>query len=244
MARTDVSIVVPAFNEEQIIVSSLQSIRDAMTAFEAVGWTCELIVCDNNSTDRTAELARSAGAAVVFEPVNQISRARNTGAAAANGAWLLFVDADSHPSRELFEDMTDVVRAGRCVAGGSTVHVEHPGRIVALVAAFWNRISRLTRWAAGSFVFCEAAAFRQVGGFSLELFAAEEIDLFRKLKRLARRSGRSIQILHRHPLRTSGRKAQLYSPWEAARFALRTLVRRGRTLRSPEECFQWYDGRR
>jgi hypothetical protein len=42
--------------------------------------------------------------------------------------------------------------------------------------AIWNAISRAMRWAAGSFVFCEAGAFRALGGFSTELFAAEEID--------------------------------------------------------------------
>ncbi|HEX6156752.1 MAG TPA: glycosyltransferase, partial [Burkholderiales bacterium] len=69
-----VSIVVPAFNEERLLAGSLAAIRQAMGAFD----DAELIVCDNNSTDRTAEIARAAGARVVFEPLNQIGRARNT----------------------------------------------------------------------------------------------------------------------------------------------------------------------
>jgi glycosyltransferase involved in cell wall biosynthesis len=239
-----VSVVVPAFNEERGLAESLRSIRHAMAAFDAVGWASELIVCDNNSIDRTAEIAREAGAVVVFEPVNQISRARNAGAAVARGAWLVFVDADSHPTRELCADVVDVIGRGRCLAGGSTVCFDRPDRIVAFAGGCWNSLSRLMRWAAGSFIFCDASAFREVGGFSLELYAAEEIDLFRRLKRLARRNGRTIDILHRHPLLTSGRKARLYSPREAMSFALRTVMQRGRTLRSAEECFQWYDGRR
>ncbi|HEY8251721.1 MAG TPA: glycosyltransferase, partial [Burkholderiales bacterium] len=97
-----VSVVVPAFNEERLLAGSLTAIRAAARAFDDAGWACELIVCDNNSTDRTAEIAREAGARVVFEPVNQIARARNAGAARASGEWLVFVDADSYPSRELF----------------------------------------------------------------------------------------------------------------------------------------------
>src|SRR5215472_7376876 len=93
-----VSIVIPAFNEERLLGDSLGKIKLAAKAFENCGWETELIVCDNNSTDRTAEIARAAGATVVFEPVNQIARARNCGAAAAIGDWLVFVDADSHPS--------------------------------------------------------------------------------------------------------------------------------------------------
>jgi glycosyltransferase involved in cell wall biosynthesis len=239
-----VSVVVPAFNEAQGLGSSLRSIRHAMTAFDAVEWDSELIVCDNNSTDRTAEIAREADAIVVFEPINQISRARNAGAATARGDWIVFVDADSHPTRDLFADVIESIQQGRCLAGGSTVCFETPDRAVAFVGGCWNRISRITRWAAGSFIFCEASAFREAGGFSLELYAGEEIDLFRRLKRFARRTGRTIEILHRHPLLTSARKARLYSAREGITFAIRTVMQRGRTLKSAKECFQWYDGRR
>src|SRR5215471_8792243 len=102
-----VSIIVPAFNEERLIGGSLARIKEAMPAFLAKQWETELIVCDNNSTDSTAELARAAGAKVVFEAINQIARARNAGAAAASGDWLIFIDADSYPSRELFAEAAE-----------------------------------------------------------------------------------------------------------------------------------------
>ena len=213
-------------------------------AFAAYGWSSELIVCDNNSTDRTATIARQEGAAVVFEPINQISRARNAGAARATGDWLVFVDADSHPSHELFGDMAHAIADGTCLAGGSTVRLDISQPAATLVVRLWNAISRMMRWAAGSFLFCETAAFRELGGFSLEWYAAEEIDLSRRLKRLARRTGRSVVILRRHPILTSGRKARLYTPREGLTFMLKTIVQRGRTLRSADECYQWYDGRR
>jgi glycosyltransferase involved in cell wall biosynthesis len=239
-----ISIVVPAFNEEQELPATLRSIRQAAVVFDRRGWTSELIVCDNNSTDRTAAIAREEGAGVVFERVNQISRARNTGAASASGDWLVFVDADSQPSPELFEDLAQAIEKGRCLAGGSTVCFDRPDAGVAFFGGVWNAISRVTRWAAGSFIFCETAVFREAGGFSLELYAAEEIDLFRRLKRIARRRARTIVILTRHPLRTSARKARLYTVRETLGFVVRTVVRRGRTLRSADECFSWYDGRR
>jgi glycosyltransferase involved in cell wall biosynthesis len=239
-----ISVVVPAFNEERLMPGSLRSVRAAMEAFDRHGWTSELIVCDNNSTDRTAEIARAAEARVVFEPVNQIGRARNTGAASAGGDWIFFVDADSNPTAELFSEAADAIRAGRCLAGGSTVTYKDPPPGVALVAGIWNAVSRITRWAAGSFIFCEAAAFRETGGFSEELFAGEEIDLFRRLKRRARRDRRTIVILHRHPLLTSDRKLRLYGWREMFRFMWKTVVSRGRTLRSRQDCFAWYDGER
>src|SRR5688572_7050415 len=148
------SVVVPAFNEEQLLAASLKSIQDASTAFTDAGWATELIVCDNNSTDRTAEIAAAAGAQVVFEPVNQISRARNAGAAQATGHWLLFVDADSFPTRELFADVLAAIQTGTCMAGGSTVRIDLKGPFYDAAIGWWNLMSRTLRWAAGSFIFC------------------------------------------------------------------------------------------
>lgn len=238
------SVIVPAFNEERELGGSLRSIRAAMAAWERRGWPAELIVCDNNSTDRTAEVARAAGARVVFEPVNQIARARNTGAAQATGDWLVFVDADSHPSAELFEDVAAAIESGRCLAGGSTVAFDDAPLSMRVAGSAWNAVSRVGGWLAGSFVFCEAAAFHEVGGFSLELYAGEEIALSSRLKRLARARGLRLVILHAHPLVTSARKVNLYRPGEMFGFMARTVLTGGRSLRSPEACFTWYDGRR
>ncbi len=235
-------MVVPAFNEERLLAGSLAAIREAMRAFDAAGWASELIVCDNNSTDRTAEIARAAGATVVFEPVNQIARARNAGAAPASGDWLVFVDADSYPTKALFGEMLDVT-AG-CIGGGATVAFETQDRAVRLALATWNALSRAAKWAAGSFIFCEAAAFREIGGFSPALYAGEEIDFSRRLKRLGRRRRLGFVILHRHPLRTSDRKARLYTKREHFAFMLKTLLLAGRTLRDRDACHVWYDGRR
>jgi glycosyltransferase involved in cell wall biosynthesis len=239
-----ISIIVPAYNEEKLLPATLQSIGKATHGFTSGGWETELIVCDNNSTDRTAELARAAGASVVFEPINQIGRARNAGAAHASGNWLLFVDADSHPSEALFADVAQAIQSGRCLAGGSTVKLEGRYPVASLITKGWNYLSRLKKWAAGSFIFCDAAAFREVGGFSHELYASEEVELFQRLKKLARQRGRRIVILHRHPLVTSARKMHLYTPGEHLRFLAKTVLQAGKPLKSREECLTWYDGRR
>ncbi len=239
-----IAIIVPAYNEERLLPATLECLRAARTVFAGRGWDSELIVCDNNSSDRTAEVAAAGGARVVFEPVNQISRARNAGAAAASGEWLIFVDADSQPHAALFEDVAKSIEGGRCVAGGSTVRFAGEDGVAVLAVALWNGISRMLRWAAGSFIFCRADAFREVGMFSVALYAAEEIDLFRRLKRLARMRRLRIEILHRHPLLTSGRKLHLYSLREQLVFMLRTVFGWGRTLKSARDCHIWYDGRR
>jgi glycosyltransferase involved in cell wall biosynthesis len=69
-AAPDYSIVLPAYNEAALLPATLVQLREAMAEAPLAG---EVVVCDNNSTDATAELARAAGARVAFEPVNQIS---------------------------------------------------------------------------------------------------------------------------------------------------------------------------
>ena len=239
-----ISIVIPAFNEERLIANTLESARAGMEELSRRGVESELIVCDNNSTDRTAEIARSAGATVVFEPINQIARARNRGAAAATGDWLIFVDADSRPSRELFGDVADQIAAGNCIAGGATVKLDGEKSVAGCGILIWNSISRMCHWFAGSFIFCNTEAFHALGGFSSELFVAEEIDLSKRFKRLAHATGKKVAILHRHPMLTSARKMELYSAREHLRFLTRAILKGGRISRNREDCGIWYDGRR
>ena len=86
------SVIVPAYNEERWLPETLTVLKRAMAAVDR---PAEIVVVDNNSTDETARVAMAHGARVVFEAHNQISRARNTGARAATGAYLIFLDADT-----------------------------------------------------------------------------------------------------------------------------------------------------
>ena len=239
-----ISIIIPAFNEEKLIGLSLEAMAEASTAFGRLGWEAETIVCDNNSTDRTAEIARDSGAIVVFEPVNQIGRARNRGAAAATGEWLLFVDADSCPTAELFADLARVIASGRCAGGGSTLTYGQPAMRGSRLVGVWNTLSRMIRWAPGSFLFCLARAFRELRGFDEELFIAEEIDFSRRLKRWARAHAKSVEILSAHPLATSPRKLHLYTGREYLGFLGTCLLHPSGVKRNRDACPIWYDGRR
>lgn len=239
-----VSIVIPAYNEERLLPATLRAVEQARTALSERGWTSEVIVCNNNSTDQTGAVAAAAGARVVLEPINQISRARNAGAAVATGDWMVFVDADSEPSAGLFADMADAIASGRVLAGGSTLRTEPLSVWYTFLAQLWCTWSRIARHMAGSFIFVEAEAFRSIGGFSTTLFAAEELELSGKLKALARTRGKKVVILHRHPLLTSARKAHLYTFRETVSFLVKTLLRPKRMLTDRDACAIWYDGRR
>src|SRR5512134_3236417 len=144
------SIVIPAFNEESLIESCLQSISTSLAANYKPGFTSEIIVVDNNSTDNTANLARQAGVQVVFEPINQIGRARNTGAAEATGDWLLFVDADSILNSELLADILRLIEEGKSVGCGSTLHMQALPWWGNWMFQLWKGTSILFRWAPGA----------------------------------------------------------------------------------------------
>jgi hypothetical protein len=176
--------------------------------------------------------------------VNQIARARNAGAAAATGDWLIFVDADSHPNAALFAEVSEQICSGKCCAGGVTVRLDEYHFVAALFLSFWNFASRWRKLLAGSFIFVEATTFRKVGGFSRELFVAEELDLTKRLRTFAHEDGRKIVILHRHPLVTSARKMRLYTLREHMFFLAKIIFNQRRALTSPEEAHLWYDGRR
>jgi glycosyltransferase involved in cell wall biosynthesis len=240
-----ISVIVPAFNEEKLLGASLAEMKSAAAAFTRRGWEFELIVCNNNSTDRTGEIARAGGATVVFEPFNQIGRARNTGATAATGDWLIFVDADSHPSEGLFADVADAIVSGKYLAGGSTMCMDEKIIQAVMITRLWNRVSRIKNMLSGAFIFVEGTTFRQMGGFSGKFFAAEELEFSQRLKKLARAAGKKIVILHRHPLKTSARKIKLYSGRELFVFLFRTIFQPRRTLATTREAaYIWYDGRR
>ncbi len=238
------SIVIPAFNEEQLILDCLQSIQQSVGANQRPGFTHEVIVVDNNSTDKTAELAKQAGAQVVFEPVNQIGRARNTGAAVATGDWLLFVDADSLLNPGMVADILKLIDSGRYVGCGSVLHMPGLPWWGNAAMRLWTALSVTFHWAAGALVVCRTDAFRDVGGFNQELFAADEIDLSELLKKWGRQRGLKFTILSHHPLETSSRKIQLYTGREIAGQLLRVIFSPRKTLLDKKKLPIWYDGRR
>ncbi|MBX3331242.1 MAG: glycosyltransferase [Nitrospira sp.] len=238
------SIVIPAFNEARLIERSLQSVAVSIGANQKSGFTSEIIVVDNNSTDNTPDLAKQAGARVVFEPINQIGRARNAGAAHATGDWLLFLDADSLLSPELLADIVRVIESGKYVGCGSTLQMDGLPWWASMTLRFWTAVSILCCWAAGALIVCRRDAFQAVGGFDQDLYALDEIRLSKQLKRWGRQRSLQFTILTRHPLETSSRKVSLYSGREIAAQIFRIFLLPKKTLQDKKHLSVWYDGRR
>jgi glycosyltransferase involved in cell wall biosynthesis len=105
-----VSVVIPCLNEAPSIE---RCVRGALEAFDGRGWLGEVVVADNGSEDGSAELARAAGALVVFEPRRGYGSAYLAGFAAATGEYIVMADAD------LTYDFSDIPRFVEELDGGA-----------------------------------------------------------------------------------------------------------------------------
>lgn len=85
-----ISIVIPAYNEEENILRTLLALCNNKTK-----WSFEIIVVNNNSSDHTENLVNSTGIKCILETRQGITIARNTGLANAKGTYILNADADT-----------------------------------------------------------------------------------------------------------------------------------------------------
>ena len=233
----DYSIIIPAYNEEDYLAATLTALKQATSETTLNG---EIIVVDNNSSDNTAEIAKEHGTKVIFETINQISRARNTGAKEAQGRYIIFVDADTIIPTTLLQQALNNLESGEIIGGGACVAGDIPVHFsMQFLLDSWNWLSIKTRYAAGSFIYCQRQAFEEIGGFSEAVYASEEIWLSKNLKKLAKKTNQSFEIIKQPPVITSMRKMQWYSPLRIYFYVLLLAVFPF-TVRIKSLCNLWY----
>ena len=238
MTTPQISVLIPAFNEEALIGEVLDSVRGSFAAVAPRDF--EIVVCDNNSTDRTAEIARGRGAAVVPEPHNQIARARNTAAKSARGKWLIFLDGDTFLSPSLLKNTLAAIDSGRVCGGGSVIRFdsESIGFLASILLRTWNPISAFFGLAAGSYLFCNRVAWVETGGFDASVFAGEEIFFSKMLKVWGAERGLKFKVFTDTPILTSARKMEWYGQWELI-FTMLRMAWPG-AINRREKCGLWY----
>jgi glycosyltransferase involved in cell wall biosynthesis len=205
----DYSVIIPAYNEETFLPDTLDALKQAMSAVELKG---EVIVVNNNSTDNTEWVARQHGVDVIFEKVNQISRARNVGAKNSQGHFLIFLDADTLITPELLQQALNNLKNKNCCGGGSTVDPDKNLKpFYQKGLDLWNWISVRFKFSAGSFIYCLREGFEEVGGFSEKVYASEEIWFSMSYKRWGKLKGMTFNIIDQAPVITSTRKFDWFS---------------------------------
>jgi glycosyltransferase involved in cell wall biosynthesis len=99
--RQSISVVLATFNEEANIKACLDSVK---------GWVDEIIIVDEQSTDKTKEIAEGLGARVFSEPHEQIFHiTKNKAIAKAKSDWILQLDADERIPQEMKKEILDLL---------------------------------------------------------------------------------------------------------------------------------------
>ncbi len=193
------SIVVPALNEAAGIAAMLQ----ALAPLRARG--VELVLADGGSTDGTPDRAAPWVDTVVRAPRGRALQ-MNAGAARAHADVLLFLHADTLLPAGADGLVLQAVAAG---ARWGRFDVQIQGRpwMLRVVAALMNLRSRATGIATGDqAIFTTRAAFNQAGGFPAQPLM-EDIELSRRLKRIARPACLRARVV------TSGRRWEQRGTW-------------------------------
>lgn len=215
-SRYRLSVVIPAFQEEALIGGTVRAISEELAA-KLEPDTFEVLVVDDGSADQTARVAAEAGARVERLAENQgKGGALRAGVAAADGACVVFTDADLAYSQSLLIDVLDLVEQGWDVVVGSRRHDDtntlvRAGRLRELGGRLINILTHIVLLGSFRDTQCGLKGFRgdvgktifertRISGFAfdVELFLIAEQDRLSLTEipvSVTNRSGSSVRIV-------------------------------------------------
>ncbi|WP_127473817.1 glycosyltransferase [Microbacterium sulfonylureivorans] len=180
-----VSVIVPAYNAASTIARQLEALSRQRVDVE---W--EVIVSDNGSTDRTADIARSWAGRLPLRVVDASARrgpssARNAGAAAAHAPLLAFCDADDAVADDWLAHLLPTLEANDVVVTCARIEspfstTERP--LFDLVTTLRMPFLPELPFGSSSRLAVSAEAFRRVGRFDESLRTGEDVDLSWRLQ--------------------------------------------------------------
>ena len=206
------SVIIPAYNEEQFLPRLLDSIEVARSNYSGGHESIEVIVANNQSTDRTEEVAAAHGARVVSVKKRRIAAARNGGGHAAGGDIVCFIDADSAVHPQTFEAIDKAIESGRYVAGSTGLKLERKSLGLLVTYCVAALFVWLTRMDAGV-IFCRREDFQSVGGYDESRLYAEDLVFLMDLRRLGKKRGQRLTRLTQVKALGCTRKFDQFGDW-------------------------------
>ena len=206
MPNLKISLIIPAYNEEKYIGECLLSARKHAADF------CEIIVINNASTDKTADIAKSfPGVRVVDEPQKGLTRARQRGLLEASGDIIAFIDADCRLPSHWFETVLKEFSGNPNLVAlsGPYCYYDLPRFQKFLAELGWLAAPPVYRAVGymilgGNFA-AKKNALHQMGGFDTTIdFYGEDTDIARRLSPFGKIIFRMDFFVH-----SSGRRLQV-----------------------------------
>ncbi len=221
------SLIIPAYNEAGYLPSLLDSVDIARSNYRGGRDAIEVLVCDNNSTDGTAELARERGCRVIGVAPRIIAAVRNAGAVAAQGDILAFLDADSLIHPNTFNVIAEAMGTGQYIGGATGISMDRMSLGIAATVLLFLPLVWMTGMDTGV-VFCRRDDFNQLGGYDERRIFAEDADFLWRLRSYGRSLGRSasknLVRLKGAKAITSARKFDQHGDWHYFPLMVRALI--------------------
>tara|TARA_Y100001970_G_scaffold26615_1_gene32152 strand:+ start:802 stop:1506 length:705 start_codon:yes stop_codon:yes gene_type:complete len=186
------SVIIPTLNEQN-------NIKKVVRQFSSIKskYNIEIIVSDSGSTDQTIDIARKYCDKVISYPKDNcnISKARNYGAKHAENEVFIFLDADIFIDNinSFFEIIINFIKRKDIIAISPRISI-YPKEetiidkcihfIITLISNILNRIG--FSYSRGGCQVISKKDFNKVNGYNEKFVAAEDVDIFRRLRKLGR----------------------------------------------------------
>lgn len=215
-ANPEISIVIPAHNEEKFIPKCLSAIR---LSADTAGLAVETVVVLNRCTDSTGAIATEFGAKIVSEDAKNIARIRNAGVVASNSPIIVTIDADSYMSETTLGEIKLEMSASEIVAGGANFKAERGSIPIHLSYGLAKLAAKLAGGSMALYWF-RRTDFDAIGGFDENRHVGEDIDFSSRLSAYVKKSGGSYVMLRNSHTVTSCRKFDQFGDWHAIKLFL------------------------
>jgi len=176
-----VSFVIPVRNDAERLKHCLQSIQ----ANRLDGTELEVIVVDNESTDGSADIARTLGARVLRSDASSVATLRNIGAREASGDILAFVDADNEIVSGWVRAALDTLRMPHVGAAGALYHAPSNGTWVQRTYGLLRGTPAGLRdvdWLGSGNIAVRRELFAELAGFDGALTTCEDVDFSNRVR--------------------------------------------------------------